>query len=510
MSKKIHHYDSALAMAQAIREGTTTSRELVELHVSRIEKLDDGRINAIVQRGFEQALKQADEADAMVLEWKQDPSAIHLPVFCGVPMTVKASIPTPGFNVSVGDPSVWLPSWVECAATNVLLENSGVVLLGKSNQPFYMCDWECNNPKEGRTGNPYDPTRTPGGSSGGAAAALAAGFTPLELGSDIGGSVRIPAVLCGVVGHCATRDLVPAMELHNLMNGKCCSDFVDRLLKKKLEKDTWMGRYGPMARTVEDVTALLDVLGGEVAEGLPKPKPNSGLSDYRVALWKTHPVCPAGKEVSQAMDTAVATLKKAGATVVELDFPMDPVETYRMYCLYLSGFMKDHMSKEQRKNAKAGRPEDSYPSDIRSPFPEMDLACIQGIPEGTDEAYEKAVVVWNEHLKQYDAVLSPITPCPAWKTESEPRHMLAQAQVSSRPLVIDGEKRYYGEGLFWAHLSVLCGFPATGFPVQFSAEGLPVGLQAMGAKGNDYIVLDVVKHLTKELGRDVFRPPEGY
>ena len=420
-------------------------------------------------------------------------------------MTAKAHIPTPGFNMSMGEPSGWTPSWVTCEVTKVLVENSGVVLLGKTNLAYYMCDWECNNPVFGQTVNPYDTTRTPGGSSGGSSAALAAGLTPLELGSDIGGSVRLPAVCCGVVGHVATRDVVPKMDVQLGLCG--C---IDRLINTEIDKTAWMARYGPMARTAEDVIALLDILGGDVAASLERPKPGTRLSDYRVALWRTHETCPAGRDVSKAMELAASALKAAGATVEELEFPMDPSKTYRIYLLYLSTFMKDHMSEEQKKNVKAGCPEKSYPSDMKSPFAEMDSACVNGVPEGTDEAYEKATGVWDACLKQYDAVLCPIMPGKAWKCASEERDTVAQAKTLNRPLDVDGEERRYGDGSFWAHLSALFGLPATGFPVMYSSDGLPVGLQAIGAKGNDFMVLDVVKLLMKELGSDNFQPPEGY
>lgn len=429
ITNNISHYDSALTMARAMREGSITSRQLVELHIERILRLDD-ELNAIVQRNFQHARQQADQCDALIRTWRaqqrqeDESNIIELPPFCGVPMTIKAGTPTPGFHVSAGDPSIWLPSWITCTVSEEFLKKSGVVLMGKTNLPFYLCDWETNNPVHGRTGNPYNLTKTPGGSSGGAAAALAAGLTPLELGSDIGGSVRLPSVFCGVVGHVATRGVVPALDIQ-----LGCASCVDRLINRHLEHSAWMGRYGPMARTAEDVTALLTILGGDMAAGLQQPRTNSRLADYRVAIWRTNKVFPPGTEIQHAMETAVAALKAAGATVDELEVPMDPMESYRIYLLYLSAFMKDHLPREQKANAKAGRPQDSYPDDIKSPFAEMDLACVHGIPDGTQEAFEKATIVWDDCFKQYDAVLSPIAPCGPWTNTSAPRDMLAQATV---------------------------------------------------------------------------------
>ena len=120
-------------------------------------------------------------------------------------------------------------------------------------------------------------------------------------------------------------------------------------------------------------------------------------------------------------------------------------------------------------------------------------------------------LLWDDYLKTFDAVLSPIFPCEAWPHASGPKDTLADAQVLSRKLLVDGEERYYGDALFWPHLSVLCGLAATGFPVCFAPEtGLPVGLQAFGAKGNDFIVLDVVQKLMEKLDMTDFHPPPGF
>ena len=175
--------------------------------------------------------------------------------------------------------------------------------------------------------------------------------------------------------------------------------------------------------------------------------------------------------------------------------------------------MRMHMPKEQKKNVQKGRASDSYPSGIRSPFPEMDRAGVLGIPEETKFKYDVASASWDKYLENYDVMISPIFPCEAWVNESGPHTMLADAQVLSRKLRFDGEERFYGDCLFWSHLSVLFGLPATGFPVCFTPKGnepLPVGLQAIGAKGNDFIVLDIVQKLMKELGMNQFQPPQGF
>lgn len=493
----IKPFDSALAMARAIKDGTVTSRELVEMFIERIERLD-GKLNAVVARDFDAARHNADEADEKVRLWKKEGvgKKHELGVFHGVPMTIKESLPTPGFRATNGDPWFYLlPPWTNAESTRGMIENGGAILLGKTNQPINAADWEVNNPL----------SRSPGGSSGGSAAALAAGLIPMEIGTDIAGSVRIPAVMCGVVGHLATREVSPSL------NYQLGSRLIDGLIAKQSEGIVFLARAGPMARNAEDVIAMLEVFGGEATQALPRPKEGSSLADYRLAIWRSHEISPTGNEVSAAIDKTVMALEEVGCTVEELEPPVDPKETHKIYLQYLSAWTKLHMPKEQKLNAKKGRAQDSYPSDIRSPFADMDIASVYGIPEDTQAAYEKAAHAWDDYLKKYDAILCPIFPREAWPNESKPNDMLSDAKLLSRTLMVDGEERYYGDSMFWPHLSALFGLPATGFPVDFTTQGgLPIGLQAIGAKMNDFIVLDVVQKLMKELGRDEFQPPPDF
>jgi amidase len=507
----IHPFDSALDMARAIIDGTVTSRELVEMFIERIERLD-GELNAVIDRDFDAARRNADKADEQVRRWKEEEGTMEkkkkheLGVFHGVPMTIKESLPTPGFRVTNGDPwSIKLPKWTNAEATRGMLENGGAILLGKTNQPINAADWEVNNPLYGRTGNPYDLHLSPGGSSGGSAAALAAGLTPMEIGTDIAGSVRIPAVMCGVVGHLATREISPSL------NPQFGIKFIDGLVAKFSQGIVFLARAGPMARNAEDVIAMLEVfVGAEAADTLPRPTEGSSLADYRVAIWGSSEISPAGTEVSAAIDKAVMALEEAGCTVEELEPPTDLEDTYKIYLQYLSAWTKLHMPLWQKLNARKGRAQDSYPLDIKSPFAEMDNASVNGIPEETQATYDMAAQAWDDYLKNYDAILGPIFPREAWPNESKPYEQLSQAKLLSRTLMVDGEERYYGDSMFWSHLANLFGLPVTGFPVDSKTSGLPVGLQAIGAKNNDFIVLDVVQKLMKELGRDQFQPPPGF
>lgn len=515
---KVNPFDSAVSLAADIKDGEITSRELLEVYIDRIEKYDN-KINAIVQRDFDTARQRADKADAIVDEWRENGmQKDQLGVFHGVPMTIKEGTATPGFGMTGGDPYIRLPSWFQSTIIKPILDpiDSGAILIGKSNLPINQCDWECNNPRYGRTVNPYDPTRTPGGSSGGASAALAAGLIPLEVGSDIGGSIRIPAMFCGIVGHCPTRGLLPSLSKIEM---GCCGCF-DNLVHKLSEPLVWMGRGGPMARYTEDVVTMLEVMAGEKTEALRQPKQNSKIKDYRVGIWRTQDKFPIGRQVTNAINKAVTALKKSGATVVEIEPPVDPMESYTVYLQYLSCFTKLHMPKQQKQNAKNGHPQDSYPSDIQSPFDQMDMASVNGVPNGTDKKLQSIESAWDDYLKQnFDVVFCPIFPCEAYPNANSPNDMLSDAKLCARKLELDVNmtttEMYYGDGLFWQHLQTLLGLPATGFPVKFTdkdatGSSLPVGLQAFAAKGGDFIVLDTVDKLMKELGASTFRPPPNF
>jgi len=190
----------ALETAEAVRKGDVSALEATDAAIARIEALD-GPINAVVVRDFDRARETAKAIDR-----HREPGDRRRLI--GVPMTVKES------NDVAGLPSTWgfeMFSGLKVTRDAVVvarLKAEGAVILGKTNVPVSLADWQSENPVYGRTVNPFDHTRSPGGSSGGAAAALATGMVPLEIGSDIGGSIRMPAHMCGVVGHKPTYGIV--------------------------------------------------------------------------------------------------------------------------------------------------------------------------------------------------------------------------------------------------------------------------------------------------------------
>src|ERR1700720_4718740 len=285
-------YRTAADLVKGIAGRQVSSRELVDNAISRIEALDP-KINAVVVRDFERARAAADAADAALAKGENR-------ALLGVPMTVKEQNAVAGLPTTRGDPKY--KDWkAEVDALVVQrLKAAGAIILGKTNVPLNLSDWQSFNEVYGTTNNPWNLSRTPGGSSGGSAAALAAGFVPLELGSDIGGSLRAPAHFCGVFSHKPTLDLVPQR-----------SSGPPQISAVPVRGD--LAVYGPMARSAADLALELEVLAGpdELMEGvgyklaLPPPR-HDKLADFRVLVIDTHPLCPTASSIKAALNGLIA------------------------------------------------------------------------------------------------------------------------------------------------------------------------------------------------------------
>jgi amidase len=302
-------YRSAKETAAALQARRISAVELTDHVIARIEALDQ-KINAVVVRDFDRAREAAKAADAALARGERRP-------LIGVPLTIKES-----FNVG-GLPTTWglvaakgfVPQ--EDALAVARLKAAGGVVLGKTNVPLMLADWQSYNDIYGTTNNPWDLSRTPGGSSGGSAAALAAGFGPLSLGSDIGGSLRVPANFCGVYGHKPTHGIIPRRG-HAPPGAKA------------IPRDIDLAVVGPMARSASDLALELDILAGPdelrdaVGYRLALPPPRHGaLKDFRVLVIDTHPLLPTSASVRAALEKLSERLGKAGVTIAS-ESPLVP------------------------------------------------------------------------------------------------------------------------------------------------------------------------------------------
>ncbi len=293
-------YSSAIAIAEAIRRREVSSREVLDYFLARVERLDKS-INSVVTLDVAQARREADAADAALVRGEMR-GPLH-----GVPMTIKDTFQTAGMRTTSGAPELaqFIPN--EDAWPVARLREAGAIIFGKTNLPIYAGDLQSYNEVFGTINNPYDLSRTPGGSSGGSAAALAAGFTPLELGSDIGGSIRLPSHMSGVVGHKPSYGIVP---VHGQIPGPPGTLTLSDLAVA-----------GPMARTVEDLELALGILAGPDRWQHPAwrlelpPVRRETLREYRVAAWLDDPACSPEPEVHELLEKASEALAAGGARV---------------------------------------------------------------------------------------------------------------------------------------------------------------------------------------------------
>jgi len=474
---------SAREVAAAIRAGELTSRAHLEAMLARIDRLDEP-LNLVITRDDQGARRSADEADREAARgrWR---GPLH-----GVAMTIKDSFQTAGLRTTCGAPELadFVPR--EDAVAVARLRAAGAVIAGKTNLPLYAADLQSYNQLFGQSNNPWDTGRTAGGSSGGAAGALAAGFTPLELGSDIGGSIRGPASCCGVTGHKPSFGVVPGRGQIPGPPGTLS------------EAD--IAVVGPLARDVADLELALDVLAGP-DEWMAKawslslpPARHRELADYRVAVWFEEPSAPVDKPVLELLRAAAGTLADAGARV---DYEARPAFTFEKAITVFNQLLNAALAggySRQEVEAMAARAAEA--GEGRA------LAARYASQRHRDwlSANERRLQLrarWHEFFRDYDAVLAPVMPTTAIPHDhSEP--------MSQRTIRVNGELRKYQEQFSWMGLAGAAFLPATVIPVGVAADGLPVGLQVIGPFLEDRTCLDLADRLYRLLGG--FRAPPGF
>lgn len=469
-----------------LRAGEISSVELTNYYIDRIERYD-GEINAVVVRDFERALLAAAEADA-ALARGVPPGLLH-----GLPMTVKEAYDVAGLPTSWGDPA-FRDNVATADATIVRrYKSAGAVLMGKTNVPLRLAEYQSFNAIYGQTNNPWNLERSPGGSSGGSAAALAAGLTGLESGTDIGGSIRNPAHCCGVYGHKPTWGLVPQGGYANpAATGNSTRD---------------LDVLGPLARSADDLELALDVVAG--AEGadasawrleLP-PARHTALGDFRVAVWPNDDLSPVSSEISDRIQGVADQLARLGATVSDSARPDFSSQTaYNAYLTLLGSVGVEEIPEAPyeagREAAAAFAPDDHS---LAAMLRRSDYIDHRSWAEAND-IRNGLRHRWREFFDDWDIVLCPIAALPA------PAH----SRVSSieRTLTVDGiEVPYLGQ-VFWAGLATASYLPGTVFPSGPARDGLPIGLQAIGSAYFDRTTIQFARLLAREIGG--FEPPSAY
>ena len=485
MAKSEWSFKTAIELSAALAAKQVSAVELAQDAISRIER-HDARINAICVRDFERGLDAARAADAARARGETRP-------LLGIPLTVKESYNVAGLPTTWGFPARKDFTPPEDALSISRAKAAGGVVLGKTNVPVGLGDWQSYNDIYGTTNNPYDLDRTPGGSSGGSAAALAAGYGPLSLGSDIGGSLRVPAFHCGVYAHKPTYNVAP-------VRGHTPPPF------PPIPLDRDMAVIGPMARSAADLSLLLDVIAGpdplDAGVGykltLPPPRRNA-LKDFRVLVVDSDPVLPSDKDVRGAIEKLAGGLARSGVNVARQS-PLLPdfAESSRLYMRMLMSFLGAFFAPEVIAGAQAGAAQ--LPADNKSLAAERLRGMTQSHRDWVldDGARGRLRAQWRELFKTFDAVICPIMPTPAYPHDHSP-------QQEARRIKIDGKDYAYPDQLAWPGIATLPGLPATAIPLGLSPEGLPVGIQIVGPWLEDRTPLELAALIEREFGG--FVPP---
>jgi amidase len=480
-------YRSATDLIQALAAGQISARELLDSAITRIEALDP-KVNAVVVRDFERARVAADAADAALAQGDRRP-------LLGLPMTVKEQFNVAGLPTTWGYPRFrdWRPDADALAVQR--LKAAGVIIIGKTNVPEGLSDWQSYNDIYGTTNNPWNIGRTPGGSSGGAAAALAAGFVPLELGSDIGGSLRAPAHYCGVFSHKPSLDLIPP-------RGAGYPETPAIATRGELFV------IGPMARSAADLALALSVLAGpdEMWDGigyklaLPEPR-HDKLTEYRVLVIDAHPLCPTAVSIKEALDRLTDRLAKSGCTIVRSSPKMpDLARTTRNYSELLLALLSADLAPDERARIEAAAnalsPDDQSSTAARLRGSTMSHAAWVR----TNRIGSGLRARWQALFQDVDVILCPPMPTTAFPHDHSPPR--------TRQLDVDGRKIPYYDQLAWAAVATLTGLPATVAPIGRDASGLPIGVQIIGGYLNDRTTIAFAGLIEREFGG--FTPPPNF
>jgi amidase len=478
-------FETAVELSAALAAKKVSAVELAQDAIGRIDR-HDAKINAVCVRDFERALDAARAADAALARGETKP-------LLGLPMTVKESYNVAGLPTTWGFPEQkdFRPPDDALAISRV--KQAGGVILGKTNVPMGLADWQSYNEIYGTTNNPYDLGCTPGGSSGGSAAALAAGYGALSMGSDIGGSLRVPAFHCGVYAHKPTFAMVP-------LRGHTPPPF------PPLPLDRDMAVIGPMARSAADLSLLLDVIAGPdpldtgIAYKLAlPPSRHSDLRDFRVLVIDSDPVLPTNKDVRGGIEKLAGEFGKAGVSVARQS-PLLPgfAASSRLYMRMLMSFLGAFLPPEAIARAQTGAAQLSS-DDVSLAAERLRGMTLSHRAWLLDEgARGRLRAQWRELFNSFDAVICPVMPTPAYPHDHSP-------EQEARRIDIDGKDYVYPDQLAWPGIATLPGLPATAIPIGLSPEGLPIGVQIVGPWLEDRTPLKLAELIERDFGG--FVPP---
>jgi amidase len=478
-------FQTAKQLAAAIRKKKIGCLELLDLYLERIEA-HNPELNAVIAMDVDGARKRAKAADRAVKTGKK------LGPLHGVPMTLKESYDIAGYPTTWGNPAFKDQKVEKNSLSAQRLLDAGVTLFGKTNVPLNLADWQSYNEVYGVTKNPWDHSRTPGGSSGGSGAALAAGLTGLEAGSDIGASIRNPAHYCGVFGHKPTFGVVSPRG-HALAGNVAHAD---------------ISVCGPLARGAADLEIAMDVMAGpDDIDGrgwtltLPRSKKKT-LREFKVAVVTSDPNCEPDQSVQDEIQKLADFLGRQKAKVSDTARPaIDTAEQNDVYVRLLRAATSGRMTDEAWR--AAARDAAALPDDDMSYFAQMQRGNSLSHRDWLqlNEKRHRMRLAWDAFFKDYDLLLCPVAVTAAFPHDhKDPRH--------ERLIVVNNKQVPVVDQIFWAGYSGVTYLPASAAPIGESVEGLPIGVQIVGPQYGDYSCIQFAKLLDQEYRS--FVPPPAY
>ncbi|WP_439813731.1 amidase [Zavarzinia sp. CC-PAN008] len=479
------HFSSASALAALVAARKVSARELLDHFAARVERHNPA-LNAVVALDLDRARASADAADADLARGRS-----HGPLH-GLPITIKDAYEVAGVVSTGGSPDYAAHVPQADAVAVARLKAAGAIVFGKTNVPFLSADFQTYNPVYGTTNNPWDVRCGPGGSSGGSAASVAAGLTAFEYGSDIGGSIRTPAHLCGVFGHKATFGIVPKHGHIPPPPGT--------------HSQADLSVLGPLARSAGDLDLLLAATAGPEAAAakglslnLPAPRATTPKG-LRVAVWLDDPHCEIDSESVALIERAAAELEKAGATVdhaARPDFTL--AESTEIYLTLLHATVAARFPEPVRQKW----------IELKQRLPATDMSHRALQARGATishadwltmhERREGLRAKWARFFEGVDVVLAPVIPRPAFPHDQ-------QSDFHARRLDVNGVQREYLDALIWAGPAVAAYLPASVAPVGLTRAGLPVGVQIIGPYLEDRTTIAVAGMIEQLLGGFVAPP----
>lgn len=472
--------------AALLKDKKLSATELLGLYEQRIARVNP-KLNAIVAFDWDGAKARAKDADAKLSRNEGGP-------LTGLPITLKDAYEVAGMTTVSGSPAMkdYRPKTTAPAVQRLM--DAGANPFGKTNVPMFCADIQTYNSVYGVTNNPYDVTRTSGGSSGGAASALAAGLTAFELGSDLAGSIRLPAHFCGVYGHKPTFGFVPYRG------------HVPGPPGTMVEPDLVVA--GPMARDAKDLALLMPLLAGALPPAasvskltLPPPRA-SKMAEYRVATWFDDAACEVDVEVRGLLEQASIAVQRAGARVTAgAPLGLSLAGVYDAFFFLMATMIGDGIPLKQYRQARTfGRVMSWFGRTKPNTLAQFSAYATSSHRQWAEahEKRERLRAQLEDYFREVDILLMPCVGVPA------PLHN-NKGSPYGRRIESSGREVPYASQFMWISLATLAGLPATSAPIGRTRSGLPVGIQIVSAHGQDLTTIDFARRLAELIGG--YAPP---